>query len=74
MFLIIVVSRQLMPNRLPRNKNTDSDFREFKELQALLSNMSQQGQGDSTKPCNNKAVDKIGDLFKSMSRMAIYLL
>jgi hypothetical protein len=63
-----------MPNRLPRNKNTDSDFREFKELQALLSNMSQQGQGDSTKPCNNKAVDKIGDLFKSMSRMAIYLL
>jgi hypothetical protein len=63
-----------MPNRLPRNKNTDNDFREFKELQALLSNMSQQDQGDSTKPCNNKAVDKIGDLFKSMSRMAIYLL
>ena len=74
MFLIVVVSRQLKQNRLPRNKNIDKDFRKLKELQSLLSSKSQQGQGDTTKPCINKAVDKIGDLFKTMPRMAIYLL
>ena len=36
----------------------------FDELQSLLSNMNQQGQGDSPKTCINEDIDKICDLFK----------
>ena len=35
----------------------------FDELPSLLSNMNQQGQGNSPKTCINEDIDKICDLF-----------
>ena len=45
-----------------------SDVEKFDELQSLLSNMNQQGQGDSTKTCINEVIDKICDLFKCTAK------
>ena len=45
-----------------------SDVEKFDELQPLLSNMNQQGQGDSTKTCINEVIDKICDLFKCTAK------
>jgi hypothetical protein len=38
------------------------------ELQSLVSNMNQQGQGDSTKTCINEVIDKICDLLKCTAK------
>ena len=35
-----------------------SDVKKFDELQSLLSNMNQQGQGDGTRTCINEVMDK----------------
>ena len=45
-----------------------SDVEKFDELQSLLSNMNQQGQGDGTRTCINEVIDKICDLFKCTAR------
>jgi hypothetical protein len=45
-----------------------SDVEKFDELQSLLSNMNQQGQGDSSKTCINEVIDKIYDLFKCTAK------
>ena len=45
-----------------------SDVERFDELQSLLSNMNQQGQGDSTKTCINEVIGKICDLFKCTAK------
>jgi hypothetical protein len=45
-----------------------SDVEKFDELQSLLSNMNQQGQGDSSKTCINEVIDKICDLFKCTAK------
>jgi hypothetical protein len=45
-----------------------SDVEKFDELQSLLFNMNQQGQGDSTKTCINEVIDKICDLFKCTAK------
>ena len=45
-----------------------SDVEKFDELQSLVSNMNQQGQGDSTKTCINEVVDKICDLYKCTAK------
>ena len=45
-----------------------SDVERFDELQSLLSNMNQQGQGDSTKTCINEVIGKIWDLFKCTTK------
>ena len=45
-----------------------SDVEKFDELQSLLSNMNQQGQGNSSKTCINEVIDKICDLFKCTAK------
>jgi hypothetical protein len=45
-----------------------SDVETFDELQSLLSNMNQQGQGDGTRTCINEVMDKICDLFKCTAK------
>jgi hypothetical protein len=53
--LIIVVSRQRIPNGFTTKKNmfavntVISDIEKFDGIQSLVSNMNHQGQGDSTK-------------------------
>ena len=45
-----------------------SDVEKLDELQSLLSNMNQQGQGNSSKTCINEVIDKICDLFKCTAK------
>ena len=70
----MVVSRLRMPTGFTTKKtcffNTvNSDVEKFdEELQSLLSNMNQQGQGDGTRTCINEVMDKICDLPKCTAK------